>query len=102
MTRPFFRHKDRTATQSIRRAAREAMRAALPMESLEPRRLLAAPQILAVPFTGPATVGNSLFIPIASNDADGDAVTYSVSITNAPASANAAAEFLPQDNTYLR
>ena len=97
--RTFRRHFSRPASTSPLAAA---VRSVLPIESLEPRRMLAAPQILAVPFSGPASVGNSIFIPMAADDADGDAVSYSVSITTAPGGANAAAEFLPQDNTFLR
>lgn len=72
------------------------------LEALESRFLLAAPQILPAPFSGPASVGNSLFLPVATDDADGNAITYSVAVASSPAGANSAAEFLPQDNTFLQ
>ncbi len=92
---------------SLRRAAEDAAgrlgrNASLAIESLEERRLLAAPQFLDLPFEGPAAVGNSLFVPVAANDADDDSITYTVSIVDGPDGANAAAEFLPQTNTFLR
>ncbi len=95
----------RRITRRVAHSARKlasATRPVVPFESLEARRLLAAPQILTIPFTGPATTGNSIFVPIASNDADGDAVSYSVSIINSPSGASAAAEFMPQGNTFMR
>ena len=105
MHRRFFRRsllrRDGNPAEASRAVA-AAVRGVLPVESLEPRRLLAAPQLLPVDFSGPAPVGNSIFIPLAANDADGDSVTYTVSITNAPSGANAAAEFLPDDNTFLQ
>ena len=70
------------------------------MESLEGRRLLAAPQIADLGFSGPAVVDKTLFIPVVANDADGDAVSLSASVT-APDGAAAAVTFTPDTNRWL-
>src|SRR5690606_1611496 len=72
----------------------------LAMESLESRRLLAAPEIAPLPFRGVAPAGKSLPTPELTNDADDDSVTLTAAATAANA-AQVNVEFLPQDNTYL-
>ena len=48
------------------------------LESLEARRLLAAPEILDLAIVNPTVpVGKSLILPLAANDADGDALNWS-------------------------
>ncbi len=47
----------------------------LTIDALEPRRLLAAPEIDALPFVVDAPEENALFLPVNTSDADGDAVT---------------------------
>lgn len=88
-------------TSRTRRVFRSRSILANAIEALEMRRLLAAPVIEPLGFSGPASVGNSLFVPLAANDADNDGVSWSVAIVDSPDGANAAAEFLPQQNTFL-
>ncbi len=66
-------------------------------ESLENRRMLAAPEIVPIKAqTVPA--GKSLYVPIATNYDGNDQVAYSVSTTRMVASA----EFVPSGNTWIR
>ncbi len=69
-------------------------------ETLEARRLLAAPELLDQPFDLPVQAGKSLYLPVRSNDADGDAVLLTAEVLGDEAD-DATVEFLPRDTTYL-
>lgn len=71
------------------------------LEPLEQRRLLAAPEIAPLPDFGPIPAGKTLFLPVNTSDADGDAVTLGANV--APGDASFAdAEFISNDNTWLQ
>ncbi len=93
-------HQIHTPTVTTRNALRNACRPVLAMESLEARRLLAAPELAPPPFTDDAPAGKSLLIPINASDADGDDVGLTVAATGANAG-QVSVEVLPQDGTWL-
>ena len=75
------------------------------LEPLEQRRLLAAPSLAALPggFNADAAVGSSLFLPVRSSDADGNAVeSLTAAVTSSPGGGSATAEFLPRENRFLQ
>ena len=77
--------------------------AAVALEPLEGRRLLAAPGIADLSVTTDAAVGSSLFLPVRTSDADGNALSsLTASVTNAPDGGSATAELLPRDNRFLQ
>ena len=67
-----------TTRRALRRAvasAAPAVRSARPMiDALEARRLLAAPQIDPLPFDADIPAGKTLYVPLTTEDADGDEV----------------------------
>ncbi|MEL7239955.1 MAG: peptidylprolyl isomerase, partial [Planctomycetota bacterium] len=69
------------------------------VENLEERRLLAAPEIAELPISLPAPVGKTLILPIAVDDADGDAVSLTASLTSGPG--DAALDFVNRNNTFV-
>jgi len=60
--------------------ARAATQAAAGIESLEARRLLAAPEILPLQVNEDVPEGRNLYLPVAIDDADGDAVTVTAEL----------------------
>ncbi|MEM1011026.1 MAG: peptidylprolyl isomerase [Planctomycetota bacterium] len=70
-------------------------------ETLESRRLLAAPQLLSQPFDLPVQAGKSLYVPVRADDTDGDALNLTAEVLGDDAN-NATATFLPRDTTYLQ
>ncbi len=70
-------------------------------ETLEARRLLAAPEVLPLPISNEALEARALYVPVRTTDADGDDVTLSVELTGDNAD-DAFVELLPRDNTFLR
>ena len=64
-----------TARRALRRAVATATPAARPLiDALEARRLLAAPQIDPLPFDADIPAGKTLYVPLTTEDADGDDV----------------------------
>ena len=70
-------------------------------ESLEARRLLAAPELAAAPFDLDVPAGQALFVPLVADDADGDAVSFTAAVTGGADADEVDLEVLSQDNTYL-
>ena len=96
MTRRTTR-RPRTASPVARAAA------AVCFEPLEGRRLLAAPSLADLPFAANPVVGSSIFLPVTTTDADGDAVVdLSATVTSSPDGADGTATFLPRENRFLQ
>ena len=77
--------------------------AAVALEPLEGRRLLAAPSIADLPVTTDAAVGSSLYLPVQTSDADGDPLSdLSATVTTVPDGGSATAEVLPRSNRFLQ
>ncbi len=72
--------------QSERQVRRRQRSGIAKLEWLEGRQLLAAPDISAIANVS-VPAGKTLFVPVAGSDADGDAITYSVSSSNSEVTA---------------
>lgn len=104
MSRPSPLHPSPLARRrnALGRAAASATpRPAQLIESLEQRRLLAAPEIAPLPDFGDMPAGKTLFLPVNVSDADGDAVTLGVNVASGD-DAFVDAEFVDDDNTWLQ
>ena len=90
-----------TRTDAVDTALRSAV--ASVFETLEARRLLAAPEIGPLPFEPEAVAGHPIYLPLQISDADGDAVDdLTVSVVETPGEeANGSAEVLPRENRFL-
>ena len=66
---------------SVSRGVQRRLRRKSLTEQLEPRLVLAAPVLPAIP-NATVTVGSPLLVSLNATDADGQKLTYSVSVTN--------------------